>query len=811
MIKATIRNLVSFSFMMLLTISFVSTVSAQNVWYGENIVIDGDFSGDTLSSKWVVEGTVGTASVINGELAFTNLQETPNQYDFQVNQPFSAEQLAELAKGGEIELTFDARTTAESKTFHVFLGQVGGDWARYWQSPGDGDVTVTNSTQTYTLKTDVKSTWDAMRIGFEVSTDTSSLFIDNVTLRRVSENVLIDGSFEGDTLNAAWTRELGTSPGEFSASADIDVVNGELAITNISGDGTSYTVQVFQDMNAEQLDSIYAGPYEISFDARTDVAEKSFVLYFGENVPGGGWTNFTAGASPTVTSTMTNYTYPVNVTETWPMMKLGFEVGGDNSSVFFDNVILRRVREITPDPPTFNMSTSNGFVTITVDAQQGATNFDVYFSTSTIDSLNQPGVTLVGNIDAEEGLTFEHTTAAPHPTLVASFEAHYAVVAKTSKGTESDFTTSSIQTDMSVAKNYAVELGEEAIGTVSEALLETGVIPEASALAAFFPEGYTPFTIDGSNKIYVNGSGPDTDEDISGKAWIGFDPLDNLFVIYTEITDDSLVFATEGVGAGGAWNYDSFEMGLGNYAPDSFLDGSDHNDLFGGDSADWQMRVGILTSPETGDRGFIQAYGKADRINEEVPNSATIGERTATGYRTLTVLTTIELAGGPTNDAGFDFPSGAEIALFPFQLSINDNDATAREDQVNWGSRSQDGNWWQDPRQWNIVAFVGIDAVPTSNEDETDDQPGKFSLDQNYPNPFNPTTNISFTLANSSNVTLEVFNMLGQKVATLLQGEKMTAGQHTQAFDASSLASGMYLYRLSTPSFVQSRKMMLIK
>ena len=102
-----------------------------------------------------------------------------------------------------------------------------------------------------------------------------------------------------------------------------------------------------------------------------------------------------------------------------------------------------------------------------------------------------------------------------------------------------------------------------------------------------------------------------------------------------------------------------------------------------------------------------------------------------------------------------------------------------------------------------------VEAV--SNEYNDMETPLEYSLDQNYPNPFNPSTNIQFTLAATSNVTLEVYNMLGQKVATILQGQKMNAGNHNQVFDASSLASGMYVYRISTPNFVQSRTMMLIK
>ena len=91
------------------------------------------------------------------------------------------------------------------------------------------------------------------------------------------------------------------------------------------------------------------------------------------------------------------------------------------------------------------------------------------------------------------------------------------------------------------------------------------------------------------------------------------------------------------------------------------------------------------------------------------------------------------------------------------------------------------------------------------------EQPTNYKLEQNYPNPFNPSTTIQFSLAAAQDVTLEVFNMLGQKVATLIQGETLSAGNHTQKFDASALSSGMYVYRISTPNFVQSRTMMLIK
>jgi hypothetical protein len=85
-----------------------------------------------------------------------------------------------------------------------------------------------------------------------------------------------------------------------------------------------------------------------------------------------------------------------------------------------------------------------------------------------------------------------------------------------------------------------------------------------------------------------------------------------------------------------------------------------------------------------------------------------------------------------------------------------------------------------------------------------------FSLDQNYPNPFNPGTMISYSLPERTNVSLAVFNSLGQQVANLVNGES-EAGYHDVQFNASNLASGIYFYRLQAGSFVQTHKMMLLK
>jgi len=89
-------------------------------------------------------------------------------------------------------------------------------------------------------------------------------------------------------------------------------------------------------------------------------------------------------------------------------------------------------------------------------------------------------------------------------------------------------------------------------------------------------------------------------------------------------------------------------------------------------------------------------------------------------------------------------------------------------------------------------------------------QPTEYALMQNYPNPFNPTTIIRYQLPTASMVQLEVFDVLGKKVASLVNS-KQAAGDYSVLFDASSLSSGVYFYRLQASQFVQTKKMLLVK
>jgi hypothetical protein len=85
-----------------------------------------------------------------------------------------------------------------------------------------------------------------------------------------------------------------------------------------------------------------------------------------------------------------------------------------------------------------------------------------------------------------------------------------------------------------------------------------------------------------------------------------------------------------------------------------------------------------------------------------------------------------------------------------------------------------------------------------------------FSLDQNYPNPFNPSTKIKYSIPQSSYVQLKIYDFLGQEVVTMVNAEQ-PAGDYEVDFDAAGLTSGTYFYQLKAGSFIEAKKMILIR
>ncbi len=106
------------------------------------------------------------------------------------------------------------------------------------------------------------------------------------------------------------------------------------------------------------------------------------------------------------------------------------------------------------------------------------------------------------------------------------------------------------------------------------------------------------------------------------------------------------------------------------------------------------------------------------------------------------------------------------------------------------------------PTWWNVWIPTDVKIVEST--------PVEYRLSQNYPNPFNPTTTIRFGLPERSTVTVKVFNLLGEEVATVVDGI-YDAGERAVEFDAANLASGVYVYRLQAGTFTQTRKMVVMR
>src|SRR5690606_31667997 len=115
----------------------------------------------------------------------------------------------------------------------------------------------------------------------------------------------------------------------------------------------------------------------------------------------------------------------------------------------------------------------------------------------------------------------------------------------------------------------------------------------------------------------------------------------------------------------------------------------------------------------------------------------------------------------------------------------------------------------------NIVAFLFVYymGVGSGVEDKGKKEkiiPTEYTLFQNYPNPFNPVTIIRYDIPKAGNVELKVYDILGREVKVLVN-EIKSAGRYEVEFNASDLASGIYIYRIQTPDFTKSQKMILVR
>jgi Secretion system C-terminal sorting domain len=143
-------------------------------------------------------------------------------------------------------------------------------------------------------------------------------------------------------------------------------------------------------------------------------------------------------------------------------------------------------------------------------------------------------------------------------------------------------------------------------------------------------------------------------------------------------------------------------------------------------------------------------------------------------------------------------------------LNVHGDTINARYVQFNVNSFTTTA-WTQEAEKLFEAAIDWAMDSPTSVEDQiSTTTPLNYSLSQNYPNPFNPTTTITYSIPENGNVTLNIYDVLGNKIIRL-ENRNKTAGTYSTFFDASDLTSGIYFYTIRANNFVETKKMLLMK
>lgn len=140
------------------------------------------------------------------------------------------------------------------------------------------------------------------------------------------------------------------------------------------------------------------------------------------------------------------------------------------------------------------------------------------------------------------------------------------------------------------------------------------------------------------------------------------------------------------------------------------------------------------------------------------------------------------------------------------QLS-DENIAEGEELSGYWTTRAETEETDRTSTEVHELTLIRGEITDAEEEEEI---PNEFTLYQNYPNPFNPVTQIRYKVPEASDVTLRVYDVIGQHVSTLVN-EQQSAGNYEVSFDATELPSGTYIYPLEAGEFVEARQMMLIK
>ena len=442
--------------------------------------------------------------------------------------------------------------------------------------------------------------------------------------------------------------------------------------------------------------------------------------------------------------------------------------------------------DVIPPAAPQNLSVLGGQYsnTLTWDAVQNepGVQYNVYFADHAWTDPADPTVEDIPPYNLTSPLG-THLLRAPNTDQPVSF--YYGVTAKDAAGNLSTAT---------VTPSASASVNAKGVPTFSLTapvpFVADGDVSEWSAIKPFF------LTIDSTAHDVPNFRITGGNADLSAYAYLAVDQT-YLYVAF-DVTDNVVFVDTSA--AMSDYNQDCPDLFIGTYD----WRGPHHNGYTGGAHPDYHIRFSL---------NRVRLDNGGVNILYPGPNYAWVQKTLTSGYVVeARIPWTVLAAALPSrNDVVFSPKEGMRI---PMDFAINDNDGpdgTARHAIMCYSPISFD-NSYQDQWRWSYT-WIGNLWNPNSVK-QNGQLAFTYALNQNYPNPFNPATQIEYSLAKAGYVSLKVYDLLGQQVATLVNSDQ-TAGSHTVTFDAvnggRSLASGVYFYRLESGSFVATHKMIVLK
>lgn len=401
--------------------------------------------------------------------------------------------------------------------------------------------------------------------------------------------------------------------------------------------------------------------------------------------------------------------------------------------------------------------------------------YNVYYSTKPITDVNAVGVEVLKLKVQENSPSIDHVLKAPKIDQNTSY--YYAVVCTDKAGNVGP-----VSSTASALTNKARGVATVALSTVN--FKADGKLDEWASI--------TPFIIklsNGSGFLADPNQKVDNDADLSAKAYVAIDKQ-FLYVAF-DVEDDVVNPAVK------------TESYL-NDAPDLFIGlydahGTPHTGFLRGKTPDYQFRF-----------NKSQLRVETPRVEKFAEPGANYywDTKFPSGYIVEAKISLADLSN--KRDGATDLLDQIYIKegfRVPIDFSINDNDSGNRDAIMTYSVDNKDQSW-ADVSRWTYTWLGDKWEAITSTEENS--LPVSYSLEQNFPNPFNPATTIRYSIMKPGFVSLKVYDVLGREVASLVN-EYQNAGTYNFSFDASQLSSGVYVYKIYSNDFTQSRKMLLIK